>query len=297
MSQHDQHQIRLSGWSSGWRRPASVGAGILSLWLASCSDGYADLVRVDTEKEANQILTVLATKSDTEGRAAYWGRKTPVERQRKTYWQVSVPGPQLNGARAVLVEHNLPRDARPGLASLASEAGLIPSRSDERAKLMGAIAGELERTLETIDGVVSARVHIVLPERDALLEAGGTDRPGGAGRRASASVLLRTNVPKLDLRSEAVSGVDAKSVPAASPELNVRELVRGAVDGIEPNDIVVQVNYVPGLEDPKPVELTWAFLLSSVKSKILEPAAVAVWMGGLVAVVLVIVAFRWIRSG
>ena len=44
-----------------------------------------------------------------------------------------------------------------------------------------ALAGEIERTLETVDGVVSARVHLVLPQDD--LFSGKT--------QASASVVVQ----------------------------------------------------------------------------------------------------------
>src|SRR5262249_32424210 len=61
-----------------------------------------------------------------------------------------------------------PRRRDPGWAEVFSQGGLIPTASEEKAKVMQAITGELARTLKSIDGVLDARVHVVLPEDSVL---------------------------------------------------------------------------------------------------------------------------------
>ncbi|HLK91891.1 MAG TPA: secretion protein [Polyangia bacterium] len=117
-----------------------------------------------------------------------------------------------DGTRAVdlLRALGLPHDKRRGFAETYGQPSLIPTPSEERARYLDATAGEIERTLETVDGVVSARVHLVLEESDPLAE--GT-RPKSAAR---AAVLL-------------------KARPGATPiaVADVQQLVAGSVAGLD----------------------------------------------------------------
>jgi type III secretory pathway lipoprotein EscJ len=80
------------------------------------------------------------------------------------------------------------------------------------------MAGDLERTLETIDGVVRARVHLSLPDPDPLAAPQGDD----ARAVAKASVLLehRGSVPPIGAR-------------------DVQKLVAGGVAGLTPENVTV----------------------------------------------------------
>src|SRR5215510_15207545 len=75
-----------------------------------------------------------------------------------------------DGTRAVdlLRALGLPHDRRRGFAETYGQPSLIPTPSEERARYVDALAGEIERTLESADGIVSARVHLVLEESDPL---------------------------------------------------------------------------------------------------------------------------------
>ena len=92
-----------------------------------------------------------------------------------------------DGTRAVdlLAALGLPRDKRRGFAETYGQPSLIPTPSEERARYLDATAGEIERTLETVEGVVSARVHLVLEETDPLAVDA---KPKSAAR---AAVLLK----------------------------------------------------------------------------------------------------------
>jgi type III secretion protein J len=117
-----------------------------------------------------------------------------------------------DGTRAVdlLAALGLPRDKRRGFAETYGHPSLIPTPSEEHARYLDATAGEIERTLETVDGVVSARVHLVLEETDPLAVDA---RPKSAAR---AAVLL-------------------KARPGATPiaEADVQKLVAGSVAGLD----------------------------------------------------------------
>jgi type III secretion protein J len=60
--------------------------------------------------------------------------------------------------------------------------GFISSPLEERARLLHAMSQEMSNTLTHIDGVITARVHLVVPERNPL-----SDQP----LPASASVFIK----------------------------------------------------------------------------------------------------------
>lgn len=66
----------------------------------------------------------------------------------------------------ILQAHSLPREKFNDLCSVFSGEGMISSPVEDRARLICALSQELSRTISEIDGVMSARVHVVLPEND-----------------------------------------------------------------------------------------------------------------------------------
>jgi type III secretion protein J len=125
-----------------------------------------------------------------------------------------------DGTRAVdlLRALGLPREKRRGFAETYGQPSLIPTPSEERARYLDATAGEIERTLETVDGVVSARVHLVLEETDPLAV---DTRPKSSAR---AAVLL-------------------KARPGAAPiaVADVQKLVAGSVAGLDAGAVGVVI--------------------------------------------------------
>ena len=110
----------------------------------------------------------------------------------------------------------MPHDRRRGFAETYGQPSLIPTPSEERARYVDALAGEIERTLESADGVVSARVHLVLEESDPLAVDA---KPRSTAR---AAVLL-------------------KARPGTAPfsDRDVQKLVAGSVAGLEPAAVSV----------------------------------------------------------
>jgi type III secretion protein J len=117
----------------------------------------------------------------------------------------------------------LPRDRRHGFAEVYGQPSLIPTPSEERARYLEALGGEIERTLETADGVVSARVHLVLEETDPLAVAEAKPRTP-----ARAAVLLKV-----------------RGGHAPLPDGDVQKLVAGSVPGLDPAAVAVVVTRAP----------------------------------------------------
>jgi type III secretion protein J len=127
-------------------------------------------------------------------------------------YTVSVASADAVGAIELLRSLGLPRGRRPGLSEIFKSQSLLPTPTEERARYVEALAGEVARTLETIDGVALARVHLVLPETDPLAMDG---KPLVA---AQAAVLLKLQPDRRTPIAEAeVQKLVAGSVPALAP--------------------------------------------------------------------------------
>jgi type III secretion protein J len=85
-------------------------------------------------------------------------------------------------AMAILNQRGLPSATYQSLGDVFEKEGIVSSPVEERARFIYAMSQELGRTVAEIDGVLSARVHVVLPETDML----GRDL-----KPSSASVFIR----------------------------------------------------------------------------------------------------------
>ncbi len=207
------------GWGGGaaWR---AVGVAVL---VAGCSTNI--LHGVD-ERSANEAIVALehagigAEKLPDETAAGGGGAGFTIRIARG------------DGGRAVdlLRALGLPRPAPRGFAQTYGQPSLIPTASEEHARYLDALAGELERTLENADGVVNARVHLVLAEPDPLAVDAKPRTP------ARAAVLLK-----------------ARQGHAPLSEDDVRRLVSGSVAGLDPAAVSVVMTAAAEPAEPLPL--------------------------------------------
>lgn len=136
-------------------------------------------------------------------------------------WRISVARDDASSAAGVLSSESLPPAASPGLLETLGQGSIVPSQASEQAKFVAGTSGELERSLRSLDGVVSVRVHLAIPIQDAL-------NPDESPTPASASVLLRHR--------------------GAAPPIaiaDIQRLVAGAVPGLAPAQVSVVASPVP----------------------------------------------------
>lgn len=157
------------------------------------------------EQEANHIVSVLEQSGIAAVKTAGEGSDPPT-------FVLSVREADAARALEVLRAHGLPRGKRTGFAEIYGKPSLIPTRTEERARYLDALAGELERTLETIDGVAGARVHLVLEERDPLATEEAPRVP------ASAAVLLKVHPGPAPVAIAELRGLVAAAVPGLVAE-------------------------------------------------------------------------------
>ena len=126
-----------------------------ALLLAGC-DKETTLHAGLEERQANLVMAALLD-------AGIACHKEPGE---EGTWNVMVAEPKFAQAVNLLERQGLPRQARQGIAEVFKKTGMISSPSEERIRFMDALAQDIARTISMIDGVVDARVHVVLPEND-----------------------------------------------------------------------------------------------------------------------------------
>ncbi len=186
-----------------------------TVWLAPLLLlGCAVPVAADLDEPgANRVVVVLESRgvvSDKEADPTAEGR-----------WRVMVARDDASAAITALTQESLPTPESPGVLESIGQGGLVPSRSSEHARLVAGTAGELERSLRQVDGVLGVRVHLAVTSADPL-DIGGTPEP------PSASVLLRHR----------------GATPPIAPE-EVQRLVAGAVPKLEVARVAVVATSVP----------------------------------------------------
>jgi type III secretion protein J len=169
----------------------------LATLLAGCQVAlYSNL----TETEANQIVAALS--ADEIGATK--------ERVDGGQWQVSVDEGRLARALDLLRAQGLPQERFSSLGDVFQKQGLVSTPAEERMRYIHAVSQELSQTLRTIDGVVAARVHVVVPANDPLADK---------LRPSSAAVFIKHR-PDTDLRllGPAVKDMVAHSIEGLTHE-------------------------------------------------------------------------------
>jgi len=175
-----------------------------TLVLLLCAGCSVEIVHDVDENTANDLLAVL-------NRHGIEGDKVRAVQGTKASYTVAVPRSEAAEAWKVLRQENLPRAAQQGLGEVFANTSLVPTATQERALMHHALAGELSRTLQSVEGVLEARVHLVLTARDPLTP------PDAPVSRPKASVLLRVR-PHSSLSRESVQKLVAGSVKDLQPE-------------------------------------------------------------------------------
>ena len=186
----------------------------VALLLGCKVDLYTNL----KERETNEMLAVLL-QHGIEGSKVAGDKGT---------WKLLVDKADLAQAVSLLESLGFPREQFADIGNIFPKEGLISSPLEERVRFVYAMSQELSATISTIDGVLSARVHIVLPENNPLADE---------FRPSSASVFIK-------YRGDS-------DIPAKIPQ--VKNLVVNSIEGLTYEKVSVALfpgNPVPQMQAP-----------------------------------------------
>jgi type III secretion protein J len=85
-------------------------------------------------------------------------------------WELKVSKKHLAEAVEILKGFGYPQDEFANMGEMFKKEGLVSSPLEERARYIYSLSQEVAKTLSKIDGIINARVHVVLPENDPLSE-------------------------------------------------------------------------------------------------------------------------------
>ncbi|MEM9341891.1 MAG: type III secretion inner membrane ring lipoprotein SctJ [Pseudomonadota bacterium] len=181
------------------RRLTAVAAACLV--LAGCkSELFTDM----SEREANQVIAALMSEGIPASKSSSRGDGVTVMIDQSRFAE----------AIEILNARGLPSDKYDSFGDVFEKDGLVSSPMEERARYIYALSQELSRTIAEIDGVLSARIHVVLPETDML---------GRDFKPSSASVFIR----HLD------------DAPVANFTSQIRLLVSNSIEGLVYDNVTV----------------------------------------------------------
>jgi type III secretion protein J len=220
--------MSADGLMAGLRRmfaPGVVRALFVAclLVLAGCkTDLYSNL----TEVEANEMMAILMSNGVPAQKALVGEGFT-----------ISVEESDLLSAIALLNDRGYPRNTRQSIGDIFQKSGIMSSPFEERVRYIYALSEDVAATLSQIDGVVTARVHIVQPPEPSL---------GQPVQPSSAAVFIRHR-PEVDLDF---------FVP------QIRRLVSSSIQGLEYSAVTVVLaeaapteTFVPPSRDETTVEV------------------------------------------
>lgn len=202
------------------RNTLLIAVVIFALSLVACSQVINQGL---SEEQANEILVVLERNGIQASKATQEGGETVA-------FNISVPKRDAARAMQILRENDLPQQQAKGFNEVFAKTSLIPTAMEEKAMYLQAVCGELAKTIEAINGVVDARVHVVLPETDILKqELQGPTTP-------KAAVLIKYKVRR-------------NGEMPYKPD-DIRRLVANSIEALKPDDVTVVSSQVFGDQQP-----------------------------------------------
>lgn len=224
--------------------------------LVGCTQ-VANLQTNLDDTEANEIISLLSRNGiDVK------------KQQSKEGVTLIVHTSELARATDIMRAAGLPKRHLSNLGQVFKKEGMISTPLEERVRYIHGLSQELEYTLQNFDNVISARVHVVLPERIA---------PGEPIQPSSAAVFVKYREP-FDIDT---------NMP------RIRNLVSSSIPGLSGNSdhSKVSVVFAPGAAAPKPI--IWEDI---GPFKVEESSASALWWTILISILLNVASLAFLAT-
>ncbi len=113
-----------------------------------------------SESDANTMMGLLLVRNIQAVKTA----------QKENLFSISVPRQQFAAATDLLKWYGIPSEKFSGIGEVFKKTGIVSSPSEEKIRFMYALSQQISETLSHIDGVLVARVSLVLPKNDPYTE-------------------------------------------------------------------------------------------------------------------------------
>jgi len=174
---------------------------ILVAALSGC-DKKVNLYSGLPERQANGVI------------AALMERGIPCEKTagEEGTWNVIISQRNFADAAVLLERKGLPARTYQGVGEVFKKTGMVSSPSEERIRFMEALAQDLSRTLSQIEGVIDARVHVVLPNNDPFAK-NIIPSSAAVSIRHRYDVDMRTQIPQIkNLVKNSIEGLSYEKI-------------------------------------------------------------------------------------
>lgn len=239
---------------------------LLALPLMLACNGFEVIIDDLSQREANEALVLLR---DIDIPA----RKTEKLNKKTILYQIEVKKSHAQQALKILVHNQFPKVYRAGLKEVfpPGSQGLIPTKTDEIARMMMAMQGEIEALLKVIPGIADARVLI------------SYDGPSDFGK----------HVAKKTASAAIIYNHAATHMQAPLSDIEIRNLIATSISGMLPEDVTVVQKMI---EPIKQEEIQLAPTLNK-KTAIdsAHPFAPYWYLWGLTGIALLIAAYAVVR--
>lgn len=131
---------------------------VVMFFLSACQ---MELYNGLSESDVNEMLAILLSNDISS--------KKIKDKKGNTY-TLSVDESRIPDSVRLLKEYGYPKEKVASVKDLFKKEGLVSSPMEERVRYIYALSQSVQETLTQIDGVIIARVHIVMPENNPYME-------------------------------------------------------------------------------------------------------------------------------
>lgn len=174
--------------------------GISSVFFLKTKDNYEYLFMDISQESTQSIMAELKRQNETEYQVDSKG--------------VKVPSHKVAALRMKLAQEGMPSDGVVGWEKFDSQ-DFTRTEFEQNIHRMRAIQGELARTIRSIEGVTSARVHVVSPKQSLFVE----DQ-----KEVTSAVYIKTK-QGVTLSERQIKGI--------------QNLISHSVEGLKPNNVTI----------------------------------------------------------
>ncbi len=182
------------------------------VFLTGCK---VDLYTGVSQKEGNEMLALLRSE----------GISADKQPDKDGKIKLRVEESDIGQAVDILKRKGYPRESFSSLKDVFPKDGLISSPLEEQARLNYAKAQEISQTISEIDGVLVARVHVVLPESNDAFGKKATPASASVFIKHAADIQLDTYIPQIkQLVNNGVEGINYDRISVVLvPSVDVRQ--------------------------------------------------------------------------